>query len=57
LPEVDELWLACLEGRGPLAAWLASGADPDAWTHQFALHTMLACHPFPDLRQWSIQKT
>lgn len=52
LPEADALWLSCLDGRGPLAAWLDTDAGPEQWPHHLALHSVLACHPFPDLPQW-----
>lgn len=53
LPEVDSLWLDCLDGQGPLATWLQDGADPRRWHIEVALHSVLAGHPFPDLPQWS----
>jgi hypothetical protein len=52
MPAVDELWLAALAGTGPLSAWIESGAAPDAWQGDQPLHSVLACHPFPDLPQW-----
>lgn len=56
-PEVDRLWQQCLEGVGPLAAWLESGADPRAWRGFPALHSILSSHPFPSLFSWSIRTT
>lgn len=53
MPDVDALWLEALDGQGPLAAWLGSGATPDTWHHEIALHSVLAGHPFPDLLQWT----
>lgn len=53
MPDVDAMWLEALDGRGPLAAWLGSDADPDTWHHDLALHSVLAGHPFPDLLQWT----
>jgi len=50
---VDDLWLAALDGRGPLADWLASGARESDWQQPLPLHSVLACHPFPDLPQWT----
>jgi hypothetical protein len=55
-PEVDRLWLDCLDGRGPLAAWLAAGGHLAAWPGSPPLHSVLASHPFPDLPQWLIRK-
>jgi len=55
--EVDQLWLRCLEGEGPLADWLASGGDPSDWSGSPALHSVLASHPFPDLPVWSSRPT
>lgn len=53
--EVDELWQECLQGKGRLAAWLASGEDPSEWRGFPSLHSVLASHPFPNLLSWSIQ--
>lgn len=53
LPAVDALWLEALDDRGPLAEWLAADAGPEAWSHDQALHSVLAGHPFPDLLQWT----
>jgi len=54
---VDALWLEALEGRGLLNTWLTAGAGPEAWTHSdVPLHSVLACHPFPDLAQWIEQR-
>lgn len=53
--EVDELWHECLQGKGRLAAWLASGSDPSEWRGFPSLHSVLASHPFPNLLSWSIQ--
>jgi hypothetical protein len=52
-PAVDRLWLEALEGRGALASWLDSGADPDLWTPGLPLHSVLASHPFACLSPWS----
>jgi hypothetical protein len=57
LPAADALWLDSLDGHGPLAAWLDSEDAPETWQHDIALHTLLACHPFTDLPQWSILST
>jgi hypothetical protein len=57
MPAVDALWLQSLDGEGPLARWLDGEIQPEQWQHELALHTVLACHPFPDLPQWSILKT
>jgi hypothetical protein len=53
LPEVDQLWLDCLDERGPLHAWFVRGATADDWSHDQALHSVLAGHPFTDLPQWT----
>jgi hypothetical protein len=53
MAEVDSLWQEALLGRGPLAEWLAAGADTEQWHHDLPLHSLLACHPFPDLPQWT----
>jgi len=55
-PEVDRLWQQCLDGEGPLAAWLDSGAVPSAWQGFPALHSILSSHPFPGLLSWSIRQ-
>jgi hypothetical protein len=52
-PELDQLWQAALQRRGPLAEWLDAGADPRAWSHVIALHSVLASHPFASLSAWS----
>ena len=57
MPEVDQLWLDCLEGCGPLAEWLAADAAPESWRHDLPLHSVLAGHPFPDLLRWTFQRT
>jgi hypothetical protein len=54
-PEVDRLWLDCLSGAGLLAEWLASGGRSERWSGSPPLHTVLASHPFPDLKQWSMR--
>ena len=55
--DVDRLWLASLEGSGPLAEWLDRQAPPQAWEGPLPLHTVLASHPFPSLRTWLIRTT
>jgi hypothetical protein len=54
LPEADALWLAALNGEGPLIKWLEGG---DWRVETLSLRSVVACHPFPDLPQWSTQKT
>ncbi len=53
MPEVDQLWLAAIQGQGPLASWLAAGGVIESWPLAVPLHSVLACHPFPDLPQWT----
>ena len=53
MADVDAMWLEALRGEGPLAAWLMAGADVQAWRIDVPLHSVLACHPFPDLPQWA----
>lgn len=53
MPGVDALWLDALAGRGLLAVWLLAGAAPESWTSDLPLHSVLACHPFADLDQWT----
>ena len=53
MPEVDALWLAALDGEGPLARWIAAAAVPLSWDLEIPLHSVLACHPFADLPQWT----
>jgi hypothetical protein len=53
MADVDTLWQEALHGRGPLAEWLAGGAEIDHWHADVPLHSLLACHPFPDLPQWT----
>lgn len=55
--EVDRLWKQCLEGEGPLAAWLSSDGDMSDWRGFPALHSVLASHPFPGLLSWSSHRT
>ena len=55
--DVDQLWLACLEGSGPLADWLRRQEPPQAWQGSPPLHTVLASHPFPFLRTWLTRTT
>jgi hypothetical protein len=55
--DVDRLWRECLDGRGPLADWLAAGGEPASWPGSPPLHSILASHPFPDLPRWSIPRT
>lgn len=50
---VDALWFAALEGQGALAAWIRAGAAPAEWSLELPLHSVLACHPFPDLSRWT----
>jgi hypothetical protein len=53
MPAVDALWQQALANVGPLATWLAADADVDTWPLAIPLHSVLACHPFPDLPQWT----
>jgi hypothetical protein len=54
MPDVDDLWFQALDDRGPLAHWLSTDAPPEAWSHPTVpLHSAVACHPFPDLPQWT----
>lgn len=52
MPTVDQLWFDALQGRGSLAQWLLADAPIAQWSESVPLHSVLACHPFPDLPQW-----
>ena len=54
---IDDLWATALEGRGSLADWLDDGADPETWSLELPLHSVLSSHPFVDLDSWSIRQT
>lgn len=54
--EIDRLWHQCLEGEGPLAAWLSSGRDASDWHGFPALHSVLASHPFAGVLSWSSRR-
>jgi hypothetical protein len=53
MADVDALWLRALDRDGPLAAWFDEGAEISRWQSPVPLHSVLACHPFPDLPQWT----
>ena len=60
-PQVDLLWSEALEGRGPLAKWLDTGADSDRWpaeaiSDSLPCHTVLASHPFAALPPWPLPR-
>lgn len=54
---VDDLWQEALRSHGALAEWFAAGAGIEAWQLMLPLHSVLACHPFPDLPQWTESPT
>jgi hypothetical protein len=52
-PDIDDLWRGALGGEGPLALWLDSGMEIDAWLHPIEIRCVLASHPFAALNRWS----
>ena len=53
MPDVDALWTLALAGTGSLAAWFERGASAAEWSLDLPLHSVLAGHPFPDLKRWT----